>query len=266
MDRRQDHAKRRREHIAELNKRAAEAELRLKRLYDAIEAGVADLDDPALKDRIAGLKATRDQAQADALRAQAMLESATHQTVTPQMLRRFADTARKRMRADGGGYRRDHLRLLAQRVEVEDKQVRIMGSKSNLLRTLAAISSSGVKSDSLGVPSFVPKWRKRWDSNPRWSCPHGGFQDRCLKPLGHPSLGRDIACPRRRARGLRLCRCTSPMGPIWTPQSWRGVVRGRGFSDGRGSPAGASSSCRRASPPWLPILAPPSMARFGRFP
>jgi site-specific DNA recombinase len=109
IDRRQDHAARRREHIAELNKRAAEAEPRPKRLYDAIEAGVADLDDPALKDRIAGLKATRDQAQADALRAQAMLESATHQAVTPQMLRQFANTARKRMRADGGGYRRDHL-------------------------------------------------------------------------------------------------------------------------------------------------------------
>ncbi len=39
---------RRREHIAELNQRAAEADLRLKRLYDAIESGVADLDDPAL--------------------------------------------------------------------------------------------------------------------------------------------------------------------------------------------------------------------------
>src|SRR6516164_2333538 len=26
-----------------------------------------------------------------------------------------------------------------------------------------------------------------WDSNPRWRCRHAGFQDRCLKPLGHPS-------------------------------------------------------------------------------
>jgi site-specific DNA recombinase len=68
-------------------------------IYDAIEAGVADLDDPALKDRIVGLKATRDQAQADALRAQAMLEGAARQAVTPQMLRQFANTARIRMRA-----------------------------------------------------------------------------------------------------------------------------------------------------------------------
>ena len=27
-----------------------------------------------------------------------------------------------------------------------------------------------------------------WDSNPRYACTHAGFQDRCLKPLGHPSL------------------------------------------------------------------------------
>jgi len=39
---------------------------------------------------------------------------------------------------DGGGYRRDHLRAHAQRVEVADKEVRIMGSKSDLLRTIRA--------------------------------------------------------------------------------------------------------------------------------
>src|SRR5262245_24424496 len=31
------------------------------------------------------------------------------------------------------------------------------------------------------------KWRKGWDSNPRGAYTPGGFQDRCLKPLGHPS-------------------------------------------------------------------------------
>jgi len=76
-----------------LNKRATESELRLKRLYDAIEAGIADLDDPALKDRIDGLKAIRDQAKADADRAQAMLQNSGQKAVTPQMLRTFATTA-----------------------------------------------------------------------------------------------------------------------------------------------------------------------------
>lgn len=161
LDRREEHAERRREHIAELNKRAAESELRLKRLYDAIEAGVADLDDPALKDRIDGLKAIRDQAKADADRAQAMLQNTGQKAVTPQMLRKFAATARERIRLEVGGYRRDHLRALAQRVEVAEGEVRIMGSKSRLLQTLVA--GSGVNS----VPTQGLKWRRKWDSNPR---------------------------------------------------------------------------------------------------
>jgi len=156
LDRRQERSERRREHIAELNRRVAETELRLKRLYDAIESGVADLDDPALKDRIDGLKATRDQARADAERASALLVSSTQQAITPTMLREFASTARRRIRLEGGGYRRDHLRALAQRVEVDREEVRIMGSKSNLLRALAA---NGVASAVGGVPTVVPKWR-----------------------------------------------------------------------------------------------------------
>ncbi len=40
-----------------------------------IEAGVGDLDDPALNDRIVALKGVRDQVKADAERAQAMLRT-----------------------------------------------------------------------------------------------------------------------------------------------------------------------------------------------
>jgi site-specific DNA recombinase len=95
LDRRQERSERQREHIAELNRRAAESEGRLKRLHDAIEAGVADLDDPALKDRIDSLKAIRDQAKADAERAQAMLQNSGTKAVTPQMLSKFARSARQ---------------------------------------------------------------------------------------------------------------------------------------------------------------------------
>ena len=182
LDRRQERSERQREHIAELNRRAAESEARLKRLYDAIEAGVADLDDPALKDRIDGLKAIRDQAKADAERAQAILRHSGSQAVTPQMLSKFARTARQRIRLEGGGYRRDYLRALAQRVEVAEGEVRIMGSRSRLLQTLVANGGANA------VPTQGPSWRMGWDSNPRWACTHASFQDWSHKPLGHPSF------------------------------------------------------------------------------
>lgn len=47
--------------------------------------------------------------------------------------------------------------LKDQRVEVDQKELRIMGSKSRLLRTLAA---SSAKTAGFGVPSSVPKWRR----------------------------------------------------------------------------------------------------------
>lgn len=167
-------------------KRAVETELRLKRLYEAIEAGVADLNDPALKERVVALRTLRDQAQADLERAQAQLENSGSMAVTPAALRTFASAARKRLRLEGGGYRRDHLRAFAQRVEVGESHVRIMGSTGTLLRTLASVSSG--KSAGIGVPTIGLKWRSRWDSNPRNHLWLGRFQVGCLRPLDHCSV------------------------------------------------------------------------------
>ena len=136
LDRREELAERRTAHIAE--------------------------SDPMLKERMTELKAVRDQARADAERAEGALDR-LGPCITPQALKTFASQARKRMRIEGGGYRRDHLRALAQRIEVDAKEVRIMGSKSELLRTFVAASSA--KTAGFGVPSFVPKWRTRHDSN-----------------------------------------------------------------------------------------------------
>jgi site-specific DNA recombinase len=163
LDRRQERTERRREHLAELHKRITETDQRLNRLYDAIESGVADLDTPGLKERIVGLNALREQASANAERAQAAFESSGNQAFSLDMVRAFARTARQRIRLKGGGYRRDHLRALAQRVEVADREVRIIGSKSELLRTLVA--AGGGNSSVVGVQSSVLKWCTRHDSN-----------------------------------------------------------------------------------------------------
>ena len=163
IDRRQERTQRRREHLAELNRRSTETDQRLSRLYDAIEAGVANLDDAALKERIAGLKAIRDQAKADAERTQAALDNEDTHAVSPDMIGALAHKARKGLRLENGGYRRDHLRAFAQRVEVADQEIRVMGTKSELLRTLVAASSA--ESAAIGVRSSVLKWRTRQDSN-----------------------------------------------------------------------------------------------------
>ena len=77
-------------------------------------------------------------------RVQAVFDHAGNQAISPDTVETFARTA------------------LAQRVEVADKEVRIMGSKSELLRTLVA--APGGKSAALGVQSSVLKWRARKDS------------------------------------------------------------------------------------------------------
>ena len=163
IDRRQERTERRQEHLAELHRRITETDQRLGRLYDAIESGMVDKDDTMARERMAGLKAMRDQAAADAERTQLALDSSGNQGVTPDMLKAFARKARERIRLDDGGYRRDHLRAFAQRVEVADDEVRVMGSRSELLRTLVAASSG--ETAVFGVHSSVLKWRARKDSN-----------------------------------------------------------------------------------------------------
>ena len=58
LDRREEREERHRAQASELTKRAGEAEQRLKRLYGAIESGIADLSDPSLKERLAELQTT----------------------------------------------------------------------------------------------------------------------------------------------------------------------------------------------------------------
>ncbi len=151
-----------------------------------------------------------------------MLQNSGSQAVTPQMLSKFARTARQRIRLEGGGYRRDHRRALAQRVEVADGEVRIMGSKSRLLQVLTG--KNGINS----VPTQGLKWRREWDSNPRYALTHTRFPSVRLKPLGHPSdTGRTIAAGRHQSR-IRRPSSTPPKKQIAGSQPCR---------------TGASASC-----------------------
>ncbi len=161
LDCRAERADKERGRVTDLRRQAADAEGKLTRLYAAIESGLADLEDANLKGRLAELKQIRNAARADADRAEARL-SGVHVTPTPEKVRALATAARRKLRQPDGSFRRHQLHLLAQRIEVDEAEVRIMGSKTVLL---AALASEGVETAANGVPSFVPKWRTRHDSN-----------------------------------------------------------------------------------------------------
>jgi site-specific DNA recombinase len=83
--------------------------------------------------------------------------------ITPDIVRKFAAEARRKMRTDEGNYHRHYIQALTQRVDVGEAEVRITGSKLTLLRTLVA-SEPVVKSATNDVRSFVPKWLPGPDS------------------------------------------------------------------------------------------------------
>lgn len=105
----------------------------------------------------------RDESRADADRAEAAIEK-LGPMLTPEILARFAEATKERLRDEDGKYRREHVRAVAQRVEViSPNEMRIMGNRTDLLRTMAA--SAGEQSAVLGVRILKPKWRTRHDSN-----------------------------------------------------------------------------------------------------
>jgi site-specific DNA recombinase len=163
IDRRQVQAARSDARLAELRKVAAEADAKLTRLYAAIESGVADPTDPNLKGRLTELKRVRDSARADVERAEAR-DAGAESTVTPDILRRFATEARKRLRDREGGFRRHYVQALVQRVEVASEEIRICGSPGRLLQSLAPPIVGSATAD---VRSFEPGWLPEQDSNLR---------------------------------------------------------------------------------------------------
>jgi hypothetical protein len=68
------------------------------------------------------------------------------------------------VRTESGGHRRNHFRALAQRVEVGAKELRIVGSNTEQLRTLVAPSSakSGRHLAAIAYSEMARHGRSRW--------------------------------------------------------------------------------------------------------
>jgi site-specific DNA recombinase len=144
--------------ITALEREAHEANERLRRLYKLVEDGVAEMDN-LLKDRITALKADRDGAQAALDRAKSGVRPAVD--ISPIVVERFGSTMREKLASGEVPFRKAYLGAIVDRVEVDDREIRIVGRKDVLEQ--AVLANGGPVS---GVRSFVRKWRSLRESNP----------------------------------------------------------------------------------------------------
>jgi len=137
----------------------AEAQSRLERLYDAIEAGVAELHDPRFRERVdlAKLQIREGTASLEALRQRGSARA----ELSPIMVRRFSSGIRRRLRDADPAFRRTWLHMFVSKVTIGRDRIRICGPKDQLLKAV----SGGENSARAMVPTFAREWRTRQDSN-----------------------------------------------------------------------------------------------------
>jgi site-specific DNA recombinase len=145
--------------IMALQREVTDAEDKLKRLYRLVEDGMTDVDD-VLKDRLNNLKAERD-------RAKAALETAKYQIapgirIDPALIERFGRSMREKFTTGSVPFRKAYLQSLIDTVEVDDRHIRIRGSKEVLERAVLAGETAGESGSQMST-----RWRARRDSNSR---------------------------------------------------------------------------------------------------
>ncbi|KXV59557.1 hypothetical protein AD948_08145 [Acetobacter senegalensis] len=135
----------------------------MQRLYAAIEKGVVDATDPTLRERFDALKARRDETRR--LCAMAEAPAMVVPVITDEMIGRFSHDLRAKL-ADGPvAMRKEYLRAIVDRIEVDDGEIRIFGRKDRLMNQLV---SDRPKLNSK-VPSFGREWRPEGNEIENWN-------------------------------------------------------------------------------------------------
>jgi hypothetical protein len=141
--------------LAALALEAEEADERLRRLSKLVEDGRHGLDD-ILSARIADLKLARQKAHAALERARSTRRAV--EDLSPIVIERFTRTMREKLTTGDIPFRKAYLGSIIDRIEVDDREVRVVGRKDVLEQAIFAI-----RQGEAGVHSFVPEWRAKRD-------------------------------------------------------------------------------------------------------
>ena len=127
-----------------LQREVSDAEEKLKRLYRLVEDGLTDLDE-VLKDRLNTVK-----------------EHSTSQIqIDPKLIERFGRVMRENFTTGSIPFRKAYLQALIDVIEVDDRKIRIKGSKDVLEKAVVASQNREA-----GCSQISTRWRAGRDSNP----------------------------------------------------------------------------------------------------
>ena len=114
------------------NRAADDTDLRLRRIYDAIESGVVGINDPSIVDRIDSLRELRDEHRRAADEVAKLQGRVAEMILDPLLLEQAAIKARRKIGTDPAAFRK-FLQIMVERVEVAVDEARLIGVKSRLL-------------------------------------------------------------------------------------------------------------------------------------
>jgi hypothetical protein len=119
--------------LKSLNAEKRKTEKGIARLYEAVERGIADLDDDTLRHRISALRHRKDELIRLISNAERQ-KAAPFNLLSTKKINAFASVMRDRLQNGDIAFRKAYLRLFVDRIEVDDEEVRIFGPKSALSR------------------------------------------------------------------------------------------------------------------------------------
>ena len=153
---------RRREELVSLRTEKTNSMGALNRLYELVEQGLASPTERDFAERLTHHRGRVASLTADIEALERQLKP-SQRAMTPETIGRFGNLLRDGLRGDNPELRQAYVRLLIDKVVVEEEQVHIRGSRKALERAVVAAAAGARK----GVPSFAREWRARQDSNLR---------------------------------------------------------------------------------------------------
>src|SRR5690606_22663832 len=142
----------------ELRKKLQSTEAKIERLYAAVADGTVS-DTGLFRQSLERLEGEREEALKLIASPEQRKDVPKH-LLSKDRLAKFAAAAAERLRAEDATLRKGYMRQLVERVEVDDREIRIIGSKSVLANGVLDSGSGGAA----GVPRFEREWWARQDS------------------------------------------------------------------------------------------------------